>query len=137
MANYGVWMLEASNITVSGGQSLSGFAQGAGSNLMGETIRLETNDWLETYLRDSGSDTRFDDNDDQRLDGSQTIDGTVYGDGTKVEAEYRVTLRDHATGETWDVLGYNVSNSSPAFGTIEGLAFVGPPGCNRFAGWGR
>ena len=37
-------------------------------------------------------------------------------------------MRDPDTGDTWDVLGYNVNNSSPAYGTVEGLAFVGPPG---------
>jgi len=129
MANYSVWMLEASNITVSGGQSLSGITQGDGSHLVGETIRLDTNDWLETFIRDGGQDTDFDDNDNnQRLDGAQTIGGTTYGNSTRVEAEYRITLRDPDTGDTWDVLGYNVVNSSPAYATIEGLAFVGPPG---------
>lgn len=127
MATFSVWMLEASNITVSGGQSLSGVTQGDGSHLVGETIRLDTNQWVETFLDDN--DTDFDDNDNnQRLDGAQTIDGTTYSDNTRIEAEYRLTLRDPDSGQTWDVLGYNVNNSSPAYGTIEGLAFVGPPG---------
>jgi hypothetical protein len=122
-------MLEASNITVSGGQSLSGFTQGDGSHLLGETIRLDTNDWLETDIRDGGQDGNFDDNDNnQRLDGAQAIDGTTYGNSTRVEAEYRLTLRDPGTGETWDVLGYNLDNSNPRYGTVEGLSFVGPPG---------
>jgi len=129
MANFNVWMLEASNITVSGGQSLSGFTQGDGSHLVGETIRLDNNDWLETSISDGGWETNFDDNDgNQRLDGAQTIDGTTYADNTRVEAEYRLTLTDPDTGETWDVLGFNVNNSSPAYGTVEGLAFVGPEG---------
>jgi len=129
MARYSVWMLEASNITVSGGQSLSGVTQGDGSHLVGETIRLDTNDWLETDIRDGGQDGNFDDNDNnQRLDGAQTIDGTTYGNSTQVEAEYRLTLRDPGTGDTWDVLGYNLDNSNPQYGTVEGLSFVGPPG---------
>lgn len=124
---YSVWMLEAADITVSGGKSLSGITQGDGSHLVGETIRLDTNQWLETFIRDN--DPNFDDNDsNQRLDGAQTIGGTTYADGTRVEAEYRLTLRDPVTGETWDVLGFNINNSSPVFGTIEGLAFVGPVG---------
>lgn len=128
MARYSVWMLEASNITVSNG-SLSGHTQGDGSHLVGETIRLDAPDWHETTIRDRGKDTDFDDNDGgQRLDGAQTIDGTTYDDNTKVEAEYRVTLRDPDTGDTWDAIGYNVVNSSPAYGTVEGLAFVGPEG---------
>ena len=131
MANYNVWMLEASNITVSGGESLSGFTQGDGSHLVGETIRLDSNDWLETRIGDRGGDTDFDDNDgNQVLRGSQVIDGVRYGNNTRVEAEYRITLRDNDTGETWDVLGYNVNEpgQSPAYGTVEGLAFVGPQG---------
>lgn len=127
MADYTIWMLEASNISVSGGKSLSGITQGDGSHLVGETIRLENNAWLETFITDN--DTTFDDNDgNQRLDGAQTIGGTTYAGGTRVEAEYRLTLLDPASGQTWQVLGYNIVNSSPAFGTIEGLAFVGPAG---------
>lgn len=129
MADYSIWMLEVSNITVSGGQSLSGFSQGDGSHLVGETIRLDSNAWLETFISDGGQDTNFDDNDNnQRLDGVQTIDGITYTNNTPVEAEYRLTLRDPDTGETWDVIGFNVNNSSPSYATIEGLAFVGPPG---------
>jgi len=129
MSKYSIWMLEASNITVSGGLSLSGFTQGDGSHLVGETIRLDTNDWVETFLKDAGQDSNFDDNDGtQRLHGTQTIDGTTYSNNTDVEAEYRLVVRDPATGDTWDVLGYNVGNSSPAYGTVEGLAFVGPEG---------
>ena len=129
MANYSVWLLEASSITVSGGKSLSGVTQGDGSHLVGETIRLDSDDWIESFISDVGSDTSFDDNDgNQRLDGAQTIDGVDYASGTGVEAEYRITLRNPATGETWDAVGYNVKNSSPAYATIEGLSFVGPPG---------
>lgn len=129
MARYSVWMLGASNVTVSGGKSLSGLTQGDGTHLLGETIRLDTNAWTETFIRDGGRDSNFDDNDNnQRLDGAQTIDGNSYGNSTEVEAEYRITLRDPGTGETWDVLGYNLDNSNPQYGTIEGLAFVGPAG---------
>ena len=129
MANYSIWMLGASNVSISGGQSLSGFTQGDGSHLLGETIRLDSNDWSETLIRDGGQDTAFDDNDgDQRLNGAQTIDGVSFADNTVVEAEYRLTLRDPASGQTWDVIGYNVVNSNPSYATIEGLAFVGPPG---------
>ncbi|NCQ23190.1 MAG: hypothetical protein COW54_14720 [Rhodobacteraceae bacterium CG17_big_fil_post_rev_8_21_14_2_50_63_15] len=127
MANYSIWMLEAQNVTVSGGKSLSGFTQGNGSHLLGETIRLNNNNWLQTFIKDN--DSKFDDQDaDQPLDGPQIIDGVSYGNETRVEAEYRLTLLDPATGNTWNVIGYNVNNSSPAFGTIEGLAFVGPVG---------
>lgn len=131
MANYSVWMLEESNVTISGGKSLDGITQGDGTHLVGETLRLDSNAWHQTFIRDNGPDTKFDDNDgNQRLDGAQTIDGVSYPDGARVEAEYRLTVRD-ADGNTYDVLGYNVNEpgQSPTHGTVEGLTFVGgfPP----------
>lgn len=122
-------MLEESNITVSGGVSLDGVTQGDGSHLIGRTITLNSASWLETLIDDN--DAAFDDNDgNQTLAGAQTIDGVTYASGTRVEAEYRLILQDPVSGQTWVVIGYNVNNSNPAFGTIEGLAFIGPP-----AGW--
>ena len=127
MADYSIWMLEESNITVSGGQSLDGITQGDGSHLVGETITLNSNSWIEVDIRDGGSDSSFDDNDgNQRLDGAQSIDGTTYSDGTRIEAEYRIVVMD-SNGDTYDIIAVNVRNSSPAYATNEGLAFVGPP----------
>ena len=127
MANYSVWILEESNISVSGGVTLDGITQGDGSHLVGQTITLNNNNWLEVHIRDRGPDTDFDDNDgNQRLDGAQTIDGITYPSGRRVEAEYRITVQDSA-GNSYDVIGFNVRNSNPAYGTIEGLAFVGDP----------
>ena len=125
MANYSVWILEESNVSVTGGQTLDGITQGDGSNLDGEFITLNSNDWLEVKIRDNGSDDTFDDNDgNQRLDGAQTIDGITYADGTRVEAEYRIEVTD-PSGNVYEVIGFNVQNSSPAYGTVEGLVFVG------------
>lgn len=127
MSNYSIWILEESNISVSGGQSLDGITQGDGSHLTGETITLNNNNWLQVDIRDAGSDSDFDDNDgNQRLDGAQTIDGTTYSDGTRIEAEYRITVQD-GDGNSYEVIAVNVNNSSPAYATNEGLAFVGPP----------
>jgi hypothetical protein len=127
LPDYSVWILEAGDITISGGRSLSGITQGDGSHLLGQTIRLESNDWHETRISDS--DSSFEDSDGtQRLNGAQTIGGVTYANGTVVEAEYRLTLTNPLTGDTWEVLAYNVNNSTPAYGTVEGLAFVGPVG---------
>jgi hypothetical protein len=131
MSNYSVWLLEQSNITISGGKSLDGITQGDGTHLIGETLRLNSNDWHQTFIRDNGPDTTFDDNDgNQRLDGAQTIDGVSYPDGATVEAEYRLTVRD-PDGNTYNALGYNVNEpgQTPTYGTVEGLTFVGefPP----------
>lgn len=121
-----VWMLEESNITISGGAVLDGITQGDGSHLLGQFITLNNNDWLETFVDDN--DAAFDDNDgNQSLSGVQTIDGVTYASGTRVEAEYRLVLQDLVSGQTWVVIAYNVNNSNPTFGTIEGLAFIGPP----------
>ncbi|PIV76124.1 MAG: hypothetical protein COW55_02585 [Rhodobacteraceae bacterium CG17_big_fil_post_rev_8_21_14_2_50_65_11] len=125
MAKFSIWMLGESNISVSGGKTLDGITQGDGSHLVGETVTLNTRDWVQVDIRDG--DTDFDDNDgNQRLDGSQTIDGASYSDGTKIEAEYRITVQD-GDGNTYEVIAVNVNNSSPAYATNEGLAFVGPP----------
>jgi hypothetical protein len=124
---YTIWMLGKSDILVSGGGSLDGVTQGDGSHLPGRTITLLTNDWTETQIADN--DANFDDNDTgQRLIGAQVIDGVTYAGNTIVEAEYLIVLRDAATGITYRAIGYNVNNSSPAFATIEGLAFVGGQG---------
>ncbi len=127
MADYSVWILEESNISVSNGVSLDGVTQGDGSHLDGEFITLLSNDWLEVEITDAGSDANFDDNDgNQRLDGAQTIDGVTYADGTRVEAEYYLELTG-PDGTIYEAISFNVRNSNPAFGTVEGLAFIGPP----------
>ena len=128
MADYSIWMLGKSNISVSGGQDLSGFTQGDGSHLMGETITLNNNSWEEVDVTDN--ETFFDDSDgNQRLDGAQTIDGVSYASGRKVEAEYTLTVTDGTN--TYTLIGFNVNEpgGGPAYGTVEGLAFIGefPP----------
>lgn len=130
MSDYSFWALGESYISVSGGEQLDGVTQGDGSHLVGETITLNASAWEQIFVSDAGSDSNFDDNDgNQRLDGAQTFDGVSYSDGTRIEAEYEFVLQDPATGLTYRVLSVNVRNSSPAYGTIEGLAFVGefPP----------
>jgi hypothetical protein len=127
MSNYSIWILEESNVAISGGQSLDGITQGDGSHLLGETITLTSNSWLQVDITDAGSDSRFDDNDgNQRLDGTQTIDGTTYSSGTQIEAEYSFIVED-SQGNTYEIIAVNIRNSSPAYATNEGITFVGPP----------
>ena len=127
MANYTVYMLGASQISVSGGKSLSGYSQGDGSHLVGETITLNAPDWEEVRLRDN--DPNFEDNDrSQGLQGTQRLDGERYGNNTGVEAEYRIVLEDSG-GTQYEVIGLNLHESGsghPTYGTVEGLAFIGP-----------
>ncbi|RBI86624.1 hypothetical protein DRV85_04115 [Rhodosalinus halophilus] len=125
MPDYTIYVLEEGNLSISGGGQLDGVTQGDGSHLVGRTITLDAPDWLAVALRDD--DGSFADNDgSQRLDGDQTLNGTTYGDGTRVEAEYGLTLSDGTN--TWDVVGFNVNDSDPAYATVEGLAFIGGPG---------
>ena len=124
-----VWMLQKTNITVSGGGNLNGVTQGDGSHLVGRTITLNSPAWKETFINDD--DANFDDNDaSQRLSGVQTINGVTYANNTPVEAEYTIVLRNPLTGQTYTAYGYNVSTGNPAYGTIEGLSFRG--GVNGF-----
>ncbi|EEX08096.1 type I secretion target repeat protein [Ruegeria lacuscaerulensis ITI-1157] len=127
MADYSIFVLGESQMTISGGQQLDGVTQGDGSHLVGQTITFNSRSATEVFITDVGADTDFSDNDgNQRLDGDQIIDGTLYSSGTQVEAEYGITLTDGTN--TWQAIGFNLNNSSPSFGTIEGLAFIGGPG---------
>jgi hypothetical protein len=132
MPNYSVWIVAKDNVTVSGGGSLDGVTQGTGVHLVGRTITINSATYQQTTVFDD--DLNFDDNDTsaatgQRLVGAQTINGVTYADGTRVEAEYRLVLTDPVTGQTYQAVSYNVTNSNPAYGTIEGLTFQGawPP----------
>lgn len=131
MANYSIWIIGASNLTLSGGHELSGITQGDGSHLLGETLQLQGNDWEEVFVADGGTDINYDDNDtDQVLDGAQVIDGVSYADGQVIEAEYQIVLRDPATGLEYTAIGVNIREpgGGSSFGTVEGLAFVGDVG---------
>ncbi|WP_164512334.1 Hint domain-containing protein [Oceaniglobus ichthyenteri] len=120
-------MIGASEVSVTGGVTLDGITQGDGSHLVGQEITFDSRAWNPVSISDNGWDRKFSDNDcSQRLDGAQSVDGRVYSDGTKVEAEYSIVLTDGA--DTWTAVAFNVNNSDPAYGTIEGLAIVGAPG---------
>ena len=122
MPTYSVWMLEKLNISVSGGRNLDGVTQGDGSHLVGRTVTLNSDAWLETRLVDNDFDFEDNDGTQQTLAGPQVINGVAYTGGQRVEAEYRITLTDGTT--TWTAYAYNVTNSNPAYATIEGLVFL-------------
>ena len=125
MADYSVAALAESDITISGGLSLDGNNVADGSHLLGAFITLGTGEFTSLSLSDATTDSNFDDKDgNQVLNGTQTFDGVTYADGTRIDAEYQLFLRDPATGEVYHAIGFNLHNSSPFFGTVEGLAFV-------------
>ena len=117
-----------------GGSGLDGVSQGTGVHLEGATITLNSNAWVEIEIDDN--DANFDDNDgNQTLLNAETIN-SVAGDpsatetfaaGTRVEAEYGITVTD-PDGNIYQLVAFNFNNSNPSFGTIEGLAFIGPQG---------
>jgi hypothetical protein len=127
-----IYTLEESNITISGGQQLSGISQGDGSHLVGATITLDNNDWVAVEVDDS-DDTSFGDSDssqslDTGTDPSITYDGTTYADGLRVEAEYSLTVQD-PDGNIYTLIGFNINEPGvSSFATVEGLAFIGGVG---------
>ncbi|MEM8632943.1 MAG: Hint domain-containing protein [Pseudomonadota bacterium] len=123
MAVYTIYALGASNIEVSDSGSLSGITQGDASHLEGRTITLLDNDWEPIVISDD--ETNFADNDgNQRLEGAQSFDGTAYADNLRIEAEYTVQVTDGVN--TYTLIGFNINEPgfSPAYGTVEGLAFL-------------
>lgn len=124
MPNYSIWVQDENDVTISGGGQLDGVTQGDGSHLVGLTITLGT---ARTAINVRDNDTDFRDNDSQqRLDGAQTVNGTLYSDGTVVEAEYSFTVSDGTNSYT--LIAFNVRDSSPSYATVEGIAFIGDPG---------
>ncbi len=121
---YDIYVLGESSLTLSSGQ-LDGVTQGDGSHLNGVTITLNSNAWTAISINDD--DANFQDSDgSQTLNGAQDVDGTTYASGSVVEAEYGITVS--YGGQSWQLVAFNVNNSSPAYGTVEGLAFIGGPG---------
>ena len=134
MVTYSVFTIPESSVTVSNGVSLDGITQGSGVQLAGQTLTFASVAATELFVNDAGSESNFADTDTtQTLDGTQTFDGATFTSGTVIEAEYQVLLRDDigpdATGDEFIAIAVNINNSSPAFGTVEGFAFVGqfPP----------
>ncbi len=122
---YRIYVLNETDLTISGGGILDGVTQGDGSHLVGRTITINSPSWYSVNINDD--DPNFQDNDNsQRLNGGQTINGTSYANNRVVEAEYSLVLSDGTN--TWTVVGFNVNDSSPAFATVEGLAFIGGSG---------
>ncbi len=125
MAQYSLWILGESNITISNGAVLDGVTQGDATHLLGESITLNNASWQEVLIDDS--EAYFADSDSsQTLDGDQVIDGVLVSGGTRVEAEYQIVVSDGTN--TYTLVGFNENSTSPSYGTVEGLAFIGGPG---------
>ncbi|MEP3347809.1 MAG: Hint domain-containing protein [Litoreibacter sp.] len=129
MAIFTVFTLEASEISISGGAVLSGFSQGDGSHLVGETITLNSNAWVQVDITDN--DANFNDSENgQNLDGTTSY-GTLSGlsGNERVEAEYTLTVED-PDGNSYTIIGFNINEPGvTSFSTVEGIAFIGefPP----------
>lgn len=128
MPSFTVYTLGASQISISGGAVLSGFSQGDGSHLMGETITLNSNAWEQVSVFDD--DANFNDSENgQTLDGATTYDTLTGLTGSeRVEAEYTLTVQD-PDGNTYTIIGFNINEPGvTSFATVEGLAFIGDVG---------
>ncbi len=128
MVDYTIAILPESSLSITNGVVLDGITQGDGSHLLGEFITINNSSFTTINITDD--DTNLDDNDgNQVLNGAQAFDGTSYSNNIVIEAEYQFTLRDNATGDTYQVVSMNFATTSPSYGTVEGLAFVGtmPP----------
>jgi hypothetical protein len=128
---YTIWAVAESSLTItgtSGGNGLDGLTQGDGSHLVGATIVWNGGGWQQINVADN--DPNFDDNDT-----GQTVNQSVFGVNyvnRVIEAEYTIVLE--GPGRTfYTAVGVNVNEpgTSPAYATVEGLAFIGelpPPG---------
>ncbi|MEM6595373.1 MAG: Hint domain-containing protein [Pseudomonadota bacterium] len=126
MPTYDLYTLSESNVTISGGEQLDGITQGDGSHLVGQTITLNNNNWVPISITDNDSDFADNAGAGQNLTNDSTIDGVTFTAGTRVEAEYSFTVTDGTNDYT--VIAFNVNNGSPAYATVEALAFIGPVG---------
>ena len=125
LVDYTIYTLDEGDLSLSNGTVLDGMNQGDGSHLVGETLTINVANYTDINITDNDND--FDDNDgNQRLNGDQEIDGVTYTSGTRVEAEYSFVVSDGTN--TWTLIGFNVDNSNPTFGTVEGIAVIGGPG---------
>ncbi|ABD54189.1 Hint domain-containing protein [Jannaschia sp. CCS1] len=137
---YSIYMLPEGLMTVTGtngGNGLDGQNQGSGVHLSptsttpGATITLNSNAWQEIEINDN--DTSFGDNDGgQRLVNSETVETSpgvfeTFNVNTRVEAEYSIVVEDPG-GVQYTLAAFNFSTGSPSYGTVEGLAFIGPQG---------
>ena len=127
MADYTIYTLAESNMSISGGLELSGITQGNGSHLVGASITLNNAQWQAITVTDT--DTNFQDSDgSQTLTNTTTMDGTTFAAGQRVEAEYALDVMD-PDGNVYRVLGFNINEPGvTSFATVEALAFVGGPG---------
>ncbi|MCT8160730.1 Hint domain-containing protein [Pseudoruegeria sp. SHC-113] len=127
MPEFIVYTLPESQITISGGQQLSGISQGSGVHLAGQTITLNSNAWEPVTITDT--DDFFGDSDSsQTLTNAITYDGTAYDAGRRVEAEYTLTVED-PDGNQYTLIGFNINEPGvTSYATVEGLAFIGGEG---------
>lgn len=124
MATQTVYTLGASQISVSGGESLSGMTQGDGHHLLGQTITLNSNNWETVSIEDP--DANFQDSSSsQTLSNTMDYDGVTYASGIRVEAEYSLVVQD-PDGNSYTLVGFNLNEPGiTSYATVEGLAFVG------------
>ena len=121
-----VYTLAANEISVSNGKTVSVVSGGNGSHLNGETITLDSNNWQAIEVTDSNANFQDNQAGSQSLTSAINFNGTSYGAGRWVEAEYTVVFAD-PDGNEYTLVAFNIREvgESNAFCSVEGLAFVG------------
>lgn len=126
MGIYTIYALGESNISITPSGQLDGVTQGTGEHLDNLFITINTPNWEAISINDTDDDDFGDSDPSQTLNGTQDFDGVTYTGAPRVEAEYGLTVSDGT--DTWTLVGFNINNSAPAYGTVEGLAVIGGPG---------
>ncbi|MEO1795442.1 MAG: Hint domain-containing protein [Pseudomonadota bacterium] len=134
MADYTIYVLDETDVSIALPKALDGQTQGDGSHLNGQTMTITSSDWTQINIRDN--DVNFSDNDkSQRLDGDQEINGVTYDDNRIVEAEFSFEasyVDDDGVTQTWTLVAFNVREPdgeySNIYGSIEGIAVIGGSG---------
>ena len=137
MPDYSIYILQETDLTVAGttsGNGLDGVNQGDGSHMVGGTITVNSSNWIPIGINDDDAD--FADNDNnQTLDQDVTVSTNnpppneivTFTAGTRVEAEYRLEATG-SDGLQYNIIAFNFATGSNAYGTIEGMAIIGPDG---------
>ena len=126
-----IFVIEAGDLTVKdkdgNAETLGNSSQGSGQQLKDGTIRIEPGAaFKEVKLDDTaGRSSWFEDSEAQTLTNAATIGGTEYSAGTKVENEYRITLKDSDNNEykAWAVEVED--GTGPNYDNVVGLTFEG------------
>jgi len=119
-----IYAIGGNQMSITGGQDLSGGRHRCSAHLLGQAITLDADSWKAINVLGADGDLTISDS-SQTLIGAQTFDGISYADGTQINAEYKLTLQD-PDGKTYLVVGFNTCEPSTLpCPTVDGFAYAG------------